>query len=799
MIDFDDSTVDNDSQFNSSNQDDLKSSIYKEFMFTLHSFYFSFNVNKNQLANNMISSTYSILSDIDSQFSLSRSADPSSLKLKFKLFISFYCYAFMIHFILKNPQYDISLVNMTSKLTTSDHKTNLVTLLKYSIANILSTKNMILNQLNISSDFIKNYIIDAYNFLNKKDSTLFIYSESSFDFYFELLIDPIYHYLFFINSLFNKKHFSHTKHTLYDSIQTLLSIDLSKIKKKKDTPLNPFSLMLLPDFSKLNSDKSSFLSLSPSKYLSITPAVFESANRDYIALSFTNYIDVIKNQMFKSVVFSNGQLSPYFSSRNSDYIAFRSLENTLFAHFSLPFLKPLRFLPDSLFPSLSRFSSLPSIPLSRVYDTNGVKHSWSIFIFNDGVELPLSSFDSSISLNTLPASSFIDKRCSICNIKFSELSSLSDSVISSSILSSIDFHNFFKFFLLKCPEGDHHTFPSDNNNSMLSNNGMSCSKCGFSSGAIFDKSSYFKKYFSVYEQSISDLFQSSFSLKTNLLQFKTTLLPLINSSSLSLTQDSIVELSKMLKINSNLSFQLGNFENIDFEEILSGKFISPEEDFFDSFRLYKLDSYVLFLFIEYNKLRFYHKLSFIPPYLKSLLASSQFNSALLSQLPSLLPDIYDNYNENVLWFKRNKKPKDLVYYILTVFFQKLLSIYSSPEPLTKTLRHLFVSFIFSSILDKDTKLTKYNKFDWSLLFPDNTMKKINFEASVISDTSPDADPDSTPAETNITSNSTADDGDEDDSSNPLQNNYDVDIIDSEAIDIDDTGGLGDNDLKSSND
>jgi hypothetical protein len=83
-----------------------------------------------------------------------------------------------------------------------------------------------------------------------------------------------------------------------------------------------------------------------------------------------------------------------------------------------------------------------------------------------------------------------------------------------------------------------------------------------------------------------------------------------------------------------------------------------------------------------------------------------------------LPDIYDSYNEKLLWFKRNKKPREcvdyIIYYIVSSALTLLTAAKSGGAGPTSAILSAFVSYMIEKILTRDRLSTVAGEFNWNI-------------------------------------------------------------------------------------
>lgn len=337
-----------------------------------------------------------------------------------------------------------------------------------------------------------------------------------------------------------------------------------------------------------------------------------------------------------------------------------------------------------------RLTRSNDIPLNEVYDENGEKHVWSIYVFESG-EYTKKELANNVELRT---ARHTDIRCSVCNILKSEVGNLDTSKIKQTLdqLALVD--SLINFYSSRCPTGGIHDFKSS---------GV-CSKCSYSDNlSQSERNAYYKKYIN----NFNDDQKGEQATKLVITVEKQE----VNKVEWKYNHGKIVEICKLLKIQPEAIERIGNFEQKVYSEVLSSKTeIEPIVDDND-FRPYAVEMAVRSIFVNYNMIKNNVRLLNSPLYIKELLDG--FPTDIIPKLPKMLPDISSDFNNDYSYIKNNLSADDRYLYLIEALCSILLTIHSikTSEPKVDSLMKKFVESEVERLIETEKYSSKRNIMD----------------------------------------------------------------------------------------
>ena len=729
----------------SSIDDELRKQMWGEMLGTIRNFNFNPVVDSSKIHNDMVNVCYDYIADIEQQLIKSKTNTSEDIHNKKKLFITIYAYAYMVNFVINNKNIDVSL-KFSKKLLDSS---KLIDLLKHILFAIINTKNILINKISgITSEFIKNKLIDAYKLVSGKISIIPTHI-TTYDSYNDILIDPIYKYIFFITHLGK----AYKKSDEVSQLEKILNINL---KKDLLSYNDIYDHIVAPHLSSVVAFDS-IPNFEYGKSIDLDKII-----KSYKAKSFHHFYDKIKLSLpFTFIYDDSGNFSDPFLkySKSSSDILFHESQLNLFLHTFQTFSSGQSYVDYS-------FKYIPT-SLGLLFDENGQKHLWNIFIFNS---LELTKFD--LINKTDLKYPFDDIRCSVCGILRSDSNKLSSDKIIQSLKFREDIENFFNFYENRCPEGGLHTFVND-----------ICSKCKFSPKFLKNiYSSDAKLFYDEYKEKylIEKKEAHIYEIKILKKEIKPSLDFSDQFNKWNFNYNSVLEFSKLLKLNNYALVNLASIEKINYDDVLSGSYIPLEIDNVNNPRIFKLDSYLQKLIFEYNRLRTYGLMGKPPDYLTSIINEGEIRPHEYSSLNNWLPIIYDDITPKILWFKQNKKPKEVVEFIIQYIIDLCLEIYNAEQKETKKLRESFVRYIINHILQLDKNTTLHKQFNFNIF----VKKGEQFKEFNVYDPNYDD-------ESGIERSDDLKSDELGDTVKPFKNHFDIDIVDDKEFEENE---LGDNDI-----
>ncbi|SIP85884.1 Hypothetical protein PACV_169 [Pacmanvirus A23] len=674
---------------------------------------------------------YPYIFEIEKQILKSKTNSAEEIKAKKRLFVTIYAFAYMIHLILSNRgragENEISFKNFKSK----GAKSEIVDMIRHVLEIIIMTKNVAIREIpGMSADLIKNKLIEAYKSIQSTGTQVITYSGEAEDILITLMLDPTYKFLYKVNiidDMLSGKLPKKSKLDIVDKIDYVMGEPIAKLEKEKDI----FTNVRIPKFDKWNLKAfDNIQSMKSGKTTSDNKYIYDTAEAGYLARSFEIFNDKLKLQLYKEPLYvdiSAGKrddptammdvkFREPFEKHQAKFIELEKKETMLYQYKALMAAKNYT-RPGG---KNSRQWIDPGVGLGRVYDEDGNKHNWNIYIVEKTVDekpvrIELKSSD--IAKDTEKGIKFTDnitdKKCSVCGILFSQCDKLEDTKIVESLNTKHTISNFFRFYENRCPKGGLHDYGK----------GVKCSKCGIDSAYILkpdDKQSmnYYREYRDIYKKERDEF---AVLVETE----KVVALPPKDVSNFGTEYakwtpnfNIILDLANKLKINHRFLSALGSVEKQEYTEVANGHYIPPEPESTVDTRIYLVDTYIKNLITEYNQLKFFNRLVKPPIELSQMIDNSGINKHKIADLATMLPDIYAEYNDRFAYFQRYKRPREVVMFCVQTFCEMLLRIHATGDANTMRLRHDFVAYFVKKTLRYEELTTKAGQFNWSLLYGD---------------------------------------------------------------------------------
>jgi hypothetical protein len=165
---------------------------------------------------------------------------------------------------------------------------------------------------------------------------------------------------------------------------------------------------------------------------------------------------------------------------------------------------------------------------------------------------------------------------------------------------------------------------------------------------------------------------------------------------------------------------LGITEGQKYETLVAGAYTPEPLDTQDDTRIYRLQTYLVNMMISYNQLRNY--LSILKPSIEliKIIDESGIDRHLIQQELKGLKALPSDMITRIDYFRLNKEPNLTAQFVLSLFVDLCLDIWSVGSKSTEKLRRDFVSVFVKKILRSEELMTAPGYFSWSSLFGKNT-------------------------------------------------------------------------------
>lgn len=213
--------------------------------------------------------------------------------------------------------------------------------------------------------------------------------------------------------------------------------------------------------------------------------------------------------------------------------------------------------------------------LGRIFDESGRVHKFTTLIGVDGREYPP---------RTLAPVEITDRKCADCGIHLSKsAAALRNDKIATSIGEKVQYDNFWKYYLIRCPRGEMH---------IRLNSLAPCEKCGHNPVATesVEMQNYYREFRKQYQTELAENVTNDLATSVSVKPIKPiTPIPVPDWGR-------VVKSAKLLGISPRFFNAIGAFEGRRLEEVASGSFIPDDVRSLDSPRISSVISYTLNLF-----------------------------------------------------------------------------------------------------------------------------------------------------------------------------------------------------------
>jgi len=700
--------------------EELKNFMWSEMIPLTRFLKFGTLVNVPQLVTAMRNACYPYIFEIEKHILKSKTNSMEEIKSKKKLFVTIYAFAYMIRVVTAK----------NSEISFRDFKPRssniVVDLIKHCIDVIMSARNVIIREIpGMSAEIIKNKLIEAYKSLQKTSSHVISYGESE-DTLTTLLLDPVYKYIYFLNvvndALLGKKP-SKSKMDIVDKVDTLVG-PIARLEKSQDI----YGEIKIP--TKWNT--SAFDNIQPIRQASRAGSVWTEAQAGFISRSFDIFHDKLKQRLFTEPMYidisASGKDDPTapmnvefrepFKAHLEKYLQFAPKEELLYRYKKLSSVG----LYNIIRTSGSRRWKDPSATLGRIFDEDGAPHVWSIYITEiigkDGKtekkELSLSDINGYVMNGIKFTSNIKDKKCSVCGVLASSCGKLDEKKIRESLNARHTVINFFRFYENRCPEESIHVFKA-----------AKCEKCGIMDDYFMKPMSkpsmaYYREYKDKYIKEREEFTNREIAVVSPPKPPADVSKHAPTYEKWTFNFNLVLDLAGKTKVNHRLITAIGAVEKQKYTDVSSGVYIPTEAEHRDDTRIYVVNGYVKNIIMDYNQLKYFHRSTKPSLVISQLVEESGIDKHRLADLEKKLPDIYNDYNDRFTYVHRNKKPREVVNFVIQSMCEMYLRIWDDTTKETEKIRHSFVDYSIKKILRSDELVSKPGVFNWSLLYDTKT-------------------------------------------------------------------------------
>lgn len=687
-------------------------------------------INMNHFITACTNSIYPYIKMIEKQLERSKTNSAEEIKSKKKLFTAIYSFACFAHFILNGSTITLASASDTAKPA----KNNIVEVFRTFISNIMQSKNIAIREIQgMNAEVIKIKLLEAFKSLKNVEDVESI-SANRVD---SIVRDPSFNYLFEVDAIFSNKPAKKDRDELISGMERILGHTEKEVESWQDR-----------DGSHKSAKKQAKISLVPDNIYKTIRIAQSSDAKKYIAAfekikpewgdaniaaesqgAFIAAADLYTQVLSMGLGNESMYISVGVSNRDDpnsvivvDFSAKYKEVAKLFAEYDTH----AKILQDNKKKIYSRVYTIfgnhkirPSVVsnLGRVYDEDGAFHVFDISVVErDGKQVDVTASEFAEAANKgapIPISSIVDKRCRICGVLKSQTHTLNDARIKESINIKMNIVNFFRFYENRCLKGVLHTASQD---------GKKCTKCDIVFDWINAQPPEAYNFFRANQQKYNeDKFADTVRIPVSVVAPTVYEMP-----EFEFDFSIVLEFAKRLKVNHKLIATLGATSGVDKAMILSGEFIAPEVESFQSPRIYILHTYVCNLIADFNRMRFYSRTNQPSRDIVDLFNISKMDKFKSANIGESIPDIVTGYLDKFAAVKATKTPQDVSNFCLQSLCEKcikLMDVRASDivDETIKTLCENFVKMFMRKTLRSEELLMKFGMFNRSIIYGDGSL------------------------------------------------------------------------------
>ncbi|QJX70895.1 hypothetical protein F-liban_126 [Faustovirus] len=724
--------------------EELSGKIWGEIIFNLTRF-LSINefVSVNQLVNSIRNGIYTPIADLERNLARSKTNTADDVKNKTKLFTTIYIFAYFVFLAANNEQ--ITFRNFKPR----NPKANVIAeMIAFVIPIILETKNIVIREIQgMTAETIKNKIIEAFKYIlvNNRGATIGFLEVDKLAEGFKLLMsDPIYEYAYRLNAIDFKPTVDDSGKI--DNAEEVLG--LSKLpfgdgsKKKttreksnkasKSTPVHLMGHLRIPRFAQpFEKSKISELAVATPKTFNEYAEMLRKYRTEVTARSYLMLVDKLKNLIYTNTVYSAviteiagvDQLTAKMNPSHAQFVLKYEPVVTLEEALNSIKWREMTFPFNGKVATTTRSWNRADEGIATIFDETGEYHTWvatksnagNIYIMQYGdkiVEKTIKELAGVIESGVMNEGICVDIRCSKCKKTLSECvaeGKTKDDIIRSKLKERELRVDLFRYYENRCPVSNTvHDYKDDQ-----------CVKCG-ATKLMFDLShkeandardDYFDKYKDKFihdrKSDMKILMESVDITDPEPSDYEKHLKELEKYTQWSQNYKRVLELANEYKLNVNLINNLGHSENIDYTQLGSADYIPDDPEFKYDTRVFRVDGYIMGMFRYYNRLR-NNNLSDDMREIKDAIILSGSNIDTKE-----FPDITGDYFLAKQYFIRNKKPRELLQFLIEQFCDKLLLISGGKYA---NIKRKFVEWYVNKVFRSEEMLSKPGRFSWSILY-----------------------------------------------------------------------------------
>ncbi|QJX71403.1 hypothetical protein F-LCD7_0154 [Faustovirus] len=731
--------------------EELSGKIWGEIAFNTRFLYIDEFISTNQLMDSIRNGIYTPIADLERNLSRSRTNTADDVKNKTKLFTTIYVFAYFIFLAANNPQ--ITFRNFKAK----NPKANpIAEMIAFVLPIILETKNIIIREIQgMTAEIIKNKLIEAFKYVlvNNKGSSIGLLEVDKLAEGFKLLmLDPIYEYAYRMNviDMRPKVNDAEGKVEYCEEVLGLSKLPFGEGRKRSTksgkgsaTAVHLMGHLRIPKFViPFEKSPTSKLTVMRPRTYNEYIEMMRKYRTEISARSYLMLVDKLKNMIYANTVYSAviteiagvDQLTAKMNPSHAEFLAKYEPVGALESALASIKWREMSFPFGGVVAKQTRGWQRDYAGLSSIFDEGGNYHSWvaghgggnNIYIMTDVdangklvgdvVEKTIKELSAAIESGVPQTQICVDIRCGKCKKTLSECiaaGTSKDKIIQGKLKERHLFVDLFRYYESRCPETNSvHMYKGPEATDECTNCGAAKNLFDFSHKESDKKrDEYFAKYKDNFvrdrKSDMKVLMQGDEVGEPEPTDYDKNVKELAKYATWSQNYKRVLELANEYKLNVNLINNLGYSENVDYTQLGSADYIPDDPEFKYDTRIFRIDGYITGLFRYYNRLR-NNNLSDDMKEIKDAIILSGSNID-----EHEFGDIVGNYYLVKQYFIRNKKPRELLQFLIEQLCDKLLLISGGKYA---NIKRKFVEWYIAKVFRSEEMLSKPGRFSWSILY-----------------------------------------------------------------------------------
>lgn len=376
----------------------------------------------------------------------------------------------------------------------------------------------------------------------------------------------------------------------------------------------------------------------------------------------------------------------------------------------------------------SRRFQLIDTKLGYLYDENGLRHEWTIFVYSAGSSAPPLEVKAKDILamrekGTLSHEyDLVDVKCAICGILRTNVGSVDSQKAERSLRVNSNIEMFFSFYESRCPEGNLHDWSGDS----------ACRKCGLHKELYLAQKTDPMARRTPEARAYYDKYEAHFDKDRGIIASPDTFTALAepappdtagNAAAAEWKYDYgvVLQAAELVGTSVYAIEALGATEGRDYADVLEGKNMPPPPYQMSDPRLLTADSAVRLFAAKYNLLKYVSRSTKPSIQTIELLDKANVPKHEYELLLHQLPDILGDYRARLAAMKRVRTPAEVLQFIIEYLCRMVMTLADmgkkvESSPVATRVATVYAVNELTLILRGEKLLSKAGTFNFSIFF-----------------------------------------------------------------------------------